>query len=110
MARRTLILVESKENGQQYVQAARRLNLDPIMLVADPCDYRYLAQESIDAIRIDTANLDELIRECSSLRATYDIAGITSSSEPLYATVGELCRQFELPGPNPASVERCCDK
>ncbi|RVD62201.1 ATP-grasp domain-containing protein, partial [Mesorhizobium sp. M4A.F.Ca.ET.029.04.2.1] len=26
------------------------------------------------------------------------------------ATVGKLCRHFGLPGPNPASIERCCDK
>ncbi|TJV02382.1 MAG: hypothetical protein E5Y18_27860, partial [Mesorhizobium sp.] len=51
-----------------------------------------------------------LIRECSRLRATYDIAGITSPNEPVYATVGKLCLHFNLPGPNPTSIEQCCDK
>ncbi|ESY30976.1 hypothetical protein X747_31700 [Mesorhizobium sp. LNJC384A00] len=27
-----------------------------------------------------------------------------------YATVGKLCQHFDLPGPNPAAIERCCDK
>lgn len=110
MAGKTLILVEGKDNGLQYVQAARHLNIHPIMLASDPCEYRYLEKEKIDAIRVDTGNIDALIQECSSLGVTYDIAGITSSSEPLYATVGELCQHFELPGPNSEAVERCCDK
>ncbi|RUW96063.1 ATP-grasp domain-containing protein, partial [Mesorhizobium sp. M2A.F.Ca.ET.037.01.1.1] len=66
-----------------------------------------------DRIRVDTDNLDALVRECSRLRATYDIAGITGFSgvdESIYATVGKLCRHFGLPGPNPVSVEQCGDK
>lgn len=112
MARRALILVESDTAGAGplYVQAAQRLGLHPITLSADPAQYSYLAAERLEAIRVDTDNLDALIRECSRLRATYDIAGITSAREPVYATVGKLCRYFELPGPDPVSIERCCDK
>ncbi|WP_145722610.1 ATP-grasp domain-containing protein [Mesorhizobium tianshanense] len=93
-----------------YVQAAQRLGLHPITLSADPAQYDYLAAEGIEAIRVDTKNLDALIRECSQLRATYDLAGITSAGEVVYATVGKLCLHFDLPGPNPESIERCCDK
>ncbi|WP_192244556.1 ATP-grasp domain-containing protein [Mesorhizobium silamurunense] len=111
MARRALILVEGHTRiGLLFVEAARRLGLHPITLAADPAQYEYLAAESLEAIRVDTGNLDALIRECSRLRATYAIAGITSAEETAYATVGKLCRHFELPGPNPASIERCCDK
>lgn len=111
MARRALILIEgSRYNGPLYVQAAQRLGLHPIALSADPAQYDYLASESIEAIRVDTDNLDALIRECSRLSATYDIAGITSVGDSFYATVGKLCRYFDLPGPNPASIEQCCDK
>ncbi|TIR55105.1 MAG: ATP-grasp domain-containing protein, partial [Mesorhizobium sp.] len=114
MARRALILVEgSRSNGPLYVQAARRLGLTPITLSADPARYDYLEAEAIEAICVDTDNLDALIRECSRLRANYDIAGITGFTgldESLYATVGKLCRYFDLPGPNPASIERCCSK
>ncbi|MDX8480111.1 acetyl-CoA carboxylase biotin carboxylase subunit family protein [Mesorhizobium sp. VK24D] len=111
MARRALILIEgTRSNGLLYVQAAQRLGLHPITLSADPAQYDYLAREKIEAIRVDTANLDALIRQCSRLRATFDIAGITSAEESFYAPAGKLSRYFDLPGPNPASVERCCDK
>ncbi|MER9313743.1 acetyl-CoA carboxylase biotin carboxylase subunit family protein [Mesorhizobium australicum] len=110
MARRALILVEGASNMLRYVQAASRLGLHPIPLSADPTQYHCLAAKGIEAIRVDTDNLDALIGECSRLRATYDIAGITSAQESVYATVGKLCRHFDLPGPNPASIERCCDK
>ncbi|GLS33882.1 hypothetical protein GCM10007937_55950 [Mesorhizobium albiziae] len=92
------------------MNAAQHLGLHPITLSVDPTQYDYLAAEEIEAIRVDTDNLDALICECSRLRATYDIAGITSAWHPVYATVGKLCRYFDLPGPNPASIERCYDK
>lgn len=115
MARRALILIEghSRGNGLRYVQAAKRLDLTPITLSSDPAQYYYLAAEGIETIRVDTDDLDALIRECSRLGGTYNIAGITGfagDDESIYATVGKLCRHFDLPGPNPASVERCSDK
>lgn len=96
--------------GLLFVQAAQRLGLHPITLSADPAPYGYLAAESVDTIPVDTANLDALIHVCSRLRATYKIAGITGAEEEIYAMVGKLCRHFDLPGPDPESVERCCDK
>ncbi|RWM46129.1 MAG: ATP-grasp domain-containing protein [Mesorhizobium sp.] len=110
MARRSLILVEGASNTLRYVQAAQHLGLHPIILSADPTRYEYLAAENNEAIRVDTNSLDALIHECSRLSAAYDIAGITSATELTYATVGKLCRHFDLPGPNPTSIERCCDK
>ncbi|MER8923821.1 acetyl-CoA carboxylase biotin carboxylase subunit family protein [Mesorhizobium sp. M0802] len=111
MARRALILLEgSRYNGPLYVQAAMQLGLHTIVLSADPEQYDYLGVDGIETIRIDTADLDALIRECSRLHATYDIAGITSVGDSFYATVGKLCRHFDLPGPNPTSIEQCCDK
>ncbi|RWN48876.1 acetyl-CoA carboxylase biotin carboxylase subunit family protein [Mesorhizobium sp.] len=115
MARRAFILVEGhpRGNGLRYVQAAKRLGLHPITLSGDPAQYDYVAAERSEAIRTDTDDLDALIRECCQLRETYDIAGITGFAgvdEWVYATVGKLCRHFDLPGPNPASIERCCDK
>ncbi|CDX32180.1 conserved hypothetical protein [Mesorhizobium sp. ORS 3359] len=114
MARKALILVEGhRGSGPLHVQAAQRLGLHPITLAADPDHYEYLAAESIEAIRVDTDNLDALIRECSRLGAGYDIAGITGfacDDESVYATVGKLCRHFDLPGPKADSIERCCDK
>lgn len=111
MARRALVLIEgTTNNGPRYIEAAKRLGLHPITLSADPAQYSYLAAESNEAIHVDTRNQDALIHENARLRATYDIAGITSPQEAVYAAVGMLCRHFNLPGPNPTSVERCRDK
>ncbi|MER9216864.1 acetyl-CoA carboxylase biotin carboxylase subunit family protein [Mesorhizobium sp. M0663] len=115
MASRAFILIEgnSRGNGLRYLQAARRFGLHPVTLSTDPAQYDYLASERSEAIRVDTDNVDALIRECSQLRATHGIAGISGFArvdETVYATVGKLCRHFNLPGPNPASVERCSDK
>lgn len=96
--------------GLPFVQATRRLGLHPVTLSADPARYDYLADQNLEVIQVDTDNVNALIRECSRLRTTYDIAGITGAEEEVYATVGKLCRYFNLPGPNPASVERCYDK
>ncbi|MER9281983.1 acetyl-CoA carboxylase biotin carboxylase subunit family protein [Mesorhizobium sp. M0522] len=110
MARRAFILVEGASNMQRYVQVAQHHGFHPIILSANPTRYEYLAAKSIETIAVDTNNLDALIQECSRLGAAYEIAGITSATEFTYATVGKLCRHFELPGPNPTSIERCCDK
>ncbi|RVQ55042.1 ATP-grasp domain-containing protein [Sinorhizobium meliloti] len=115
MPTRALILLEGTKmgTGQLYVQEAKRRGLHPIVLSADPAKYSYLASENIEAIRVDTDDLEALIRECSRLRETYDVAGITGlpvPGEAVYATVAKLCRHFGLPGPNPASIDQCCDK
>lgn len=115
MAERAIILIEghARGNGLRYVQAAQRLGFHPITLSADPAQYEYLAAEEVETIRVDTNNLDALILECSRLRAIYELAGITGfvgDDESVYATVGKLCQHFDLPGPDPASIERCCDK
>ncbi|PBB98893.1 acetyl-CoA carboxylase biotin carboxylase subunit family protein [Mesorhizobium sp. WSM3862] len=107
MARRALVMIEGTRTSRHYAQEAERLGLHPIILSADPSWFDDLAGE---AIRVDTGNVNALIHQCSRLLATHDLAGITSPSETACATVGKLCRHFDLPGPNPASIERCCDK
>ncbi|KUM28691.1 hypothetical protein AU467_11060 [Mesorhizobium loti] len=112
MAKRALILIEVSpwDVGPLYAHRAERLGLCPIILSADPARYDRGAAQGIKAVRVDTDNLDALIQECCRLGSVYDIAGITGTGDTFYATVGKLCRHFELPGPNPESVERCCDK
>ncbi|MER9764333.1 acetyl-CoA carboxylase biotin carboxylase subunit family protein [Mesorhizobium sp. M0138] len=110
MPRRALILIEGASNGPGYVRAAEHLDLHPIVLSADPSQYEYLSAEGIEAIQVDTDNLEALIRECFRIGAIWDIAGITTSYEAFCAIVGKLCLRFGLPGPNPVSIEQCCDK
>ncbi|WP_081159382.1 ATP-grasp domain-containing protein [Ensifer aridi] len=114
MTKRALILLEGHRGiGSLYVKAAQRLGLHPVTLSADPTQYDYLVAENLEAIRVDTSNVDALIRECCRLQRTYSIAGITGFSglgDSFYATVGKLCRHFKLRGPDPSSIERCRDK
>ncbi|TIP10570.1 acetyl-CoA carboxylase biotin carboxylase subunit family protein [Mesorhizobium sp.] len=97
-------------SGLLYVQAAQRLGLQPITLSDNPSRYDNFGAKDVETICIDTDDLGALIRECSRLQETYEIAGITAARDSVYATVGKLCRHFELPGPNPEAIEQCCDK
>ncbi|MET4359263.1 biotin carboxylase [Bradyrhizobium sp. RT9b] len=114
MSRRALILLEGNAYGSfaglLYTQAAQRLDLRPITLSANPAQFYDLAADGLEVIRVDTSDLNALIDKCSELRAAYDIAGIMTAREAFYATAAKLCRHFDLPGPNPVSIERCCDK
>ncbi|TJV63879.1 MAG: ATP-grasp domain-containing protein [Mesorhizobium sp.] len=111
MARALIILGGTMMgSGLLYVQAAQRLGLQPITLSDDPTRYDHFAAKGAETIRVDTDDLDALIGECSRLRVTYDIAGVTSARDSFYATVGKLCRHFDLPGPNPEAIEQCLDK
>lgn len=110
MKRRALVLVEgSTGNGLLYVQAARRLGLYPVSLAVDPARYDYLAAESVDAIQVDTNDLDALKRACSRLRATHDIAGVVCFSGRK-ETVAELCRHFGLTVPDSESTQESSDQ
>ncbi|MER9301227.1 acetyl-CoA carboxylase biotin carboxylase subunit family protein [Mesorhizobium sp. M0621] len=112
MVERALIMLEGTTNSNSllFVRAAKYLGLHPIALATDPGSYDYIAAERVQAVRVDTEDFNALVRECYRLREMYEVAGITSALERVYATVGKLCRHFDLPGPNPTSIERCCDK
>lgn len=112
MVTRALILVEGDpaSNGLLYVQAAQRLDLHPVILSTDTAQYDCLADAGIEAIRVETNNFDAVIRECYQLRATYDVAGITCAKEAVCAVAAKVCRHLDLPGPNPKSIEQCCNK
>ncbi|MER9019518.1 acetyl-CoA carboxylase biotin carboxylase subunit family protein [Mesorhizobium sp. M0898] len=114
MAIRTLILLEGHRSiGLLYIKAAQHLGLHPITLASDPSQYGYLSTEGIHSVKVDTSNLDAIIDECSRLCDTHNIAGVTGftgADESIYIMVSKLCRHFGLLGPDPASIERCCDK
>lgn len=92
MARKALVLVEgTRANGPLYVKAARRLGLQPITLSADPTRYDYRAPEKLEAIRVNTDNLDALIRaqnfhKAKRLRSTLG-RGNAASSKPKAAYI-----------------------
>lgn len=109
---RALILIGGTimGSGLLYLRAAQRLGLQPIAISDDPTQYDHFAAKEFESIRVDTDNLDALIRECSRLRATYNIAGITGAADSFCVVASKLCRHFGLPGPNPEAIEQCLDK
>ncbi|MDX0661086.1 ATP-grasp domain-containing protein [Sinorhizobium medicae] len=113
MARKALILIEGHTSiGPLYMRAAQRRGLYPITMSTDPTKYDYLAAEGVEAVQVDTNDLDVMKSVYSRLKLTHDIAGLTgfSGDESVYVAVGKLCRHFGLPGPDPASIEQCHDK
>lgn len=112
MMKRALIFIESASNeiGRQFVHAARRLGLLPVVISSDPVRYDFIASDEIDAVEVDTGDLDAVIDACGRLKSTHNVAGIMSNTEGFYAMAGVVCRHFGLPGPNPAAVTRCQDK
>ncbi|ASP69541.1 ATP-grasp domain-containing protein [Sinorhizobium meliloti] len=113
MAPRALILIEGHTSiGPLYVRAAQRRGLYPITMSTDPTKYDYLAAKGVEAVQVDTNDLDVMKSVYSRLKLTHDIAGLTgfSGDESVYVAVGKLCRHFGLPGPDPASIEQCDDK
>lgn len=114
MALKALILIEGHRSiGPLYVRAAQHRGLNPITMSTDPTQYAYLAAEGVEAIQVDTNDLDAVKSVYSRLKLTHDIAGLTGFSgldESIYVTVGKLCRHFGLPGPDPVSIEQCHNK
>ncbi|MDX0852674.1 ATP-grasp domain-containing protein [Sinorhizobium medicae] len=114
MAPKAHILIEGHRSiGPLYVRAAQRRGLYPITMSTAPTQYAYLAAEDVEAVQVDTNDLDAMKSVYSRLKLTHDIAGLTGFSdldESVYVTVGKLCRHFGLPGPDPASIEQCHDK
>lgn len=69
----------------------------------------YLAAQSNHTICIDTDNPKQRL-EHPPLHATTGVSGFTGLYGSVYAVVGTICQHFDPAKPNPASVERCCDK
>ncbi|RWK33366.1 ATP-grasp domain-containing protein [Mesorhizobium sp.] len=110
MAKRALVILEAASNSLRYVEVAQSIGLHPITLLTNESQYKYLSTSESEVMFVKERDVNAFIHQCSEVLMTYDIAGITSPSEEVYATVGYLCRHFNLPGPNPISIERCCKK
>ncbi|HET9317300.1 MAG TPA: ATP-grasp domain-containing protein [Vicinamibacteria bacterium] len=107
-----LVLVESNTSGtgRLFVRLARRLGLEPLLLATEPSRYAFVAEEAVDAIRIDTADRRPLLTLCRRLLSDGGLAGVLSSSDHYVAMAAHLAARLGLPGPRPLAVRRCRDK
>jgi biotin carboxylase len=111
--RRVLLLVESNTSGtgRLFVQAARALDLHPVLVTARPGKYAYLSQDGAPEVavvpRVDEGGLHSLARRYA---AEGEVAGVTSSSEYFVATAAALAARLGLPGPDAGRVRAARDK
>jgi S-sulfo-L-cysteine synthase (3-phospho-L-serine-dependent) len=110
MTNRLLVLVESNTSGsgRQFCAAARALNLRPVLLARDPGRYSYVADDDVECVVTDTADVSSVLAVCEALRG--ETVGVTSSSEYFVGVAAEAARLLGLPHPDPAAVEACRNK
>jgi biotin carboxylase len=109
---KALILLEETASGgsRDFARAARELQLEPVLLSRDPHQISSALGNGIDAIRVDTSDIDAVIHACGQLQSRFRLAGITSAVDRLASVAALACQHFALPGPSPSAVSECCDK
>lgn len=107
-----LAFVESNTSGtgRLFARAARREGVRPVLLTDDPSRYKFVAEEELDVLRVDTSDRVAVLEACRALATEHGLAGVTSSSEYFIATAAWAARESGLPGPLPSAVLACRDK
>lgn len=107
-----VVFIESNTSGtgRLFVQAARRLGYDPLLVTQDPARYAYVAADDVPVLRQSCEDVEALARALDELAARAPIAGILSSSEYFIATAAEVARRRGLPAADPQAVRACRDK
>lgn len=107
-----LVLVESNTSGtgRLFAREAARQGTRPVLLSDDPGRYRYVAEDRVDVLKVDTSDDDELYAACNQLASQADLAGVTSSSEYFIVSAAKLALKLGLPGPAPEVINSCRDK
>lgn len=109
-----LLFIESNTSGtgRIFVQTARAMGFQPVLVTARPEKYAYLSQDGAPEVvvvpRVEEDELYSLIHDRFAGGA--EVAGITSSSEYFIATAAALAARFGLPGPDAACVRAARDK
>jgi argininosuccinate lyase len=107
-----LILVESNTTGtgRDFARRAAELDVEPVLIVADPSRYRYVTSDKVRHIRVDTSNQGRLVGAVRALARNHEVAGVTSSSEYYLLSAALLARELQLPGPAPEALRDCQHK
>ncbi len=107
-----LALIESTMTGtgRLFAREALQQGFQPILLAADPARYKYIEEDGLDFLQVNTQDEQTLLETCRKLAVEQSLAGITSSSEYYYATAATLAQQLGLPSPKPRAIQNCRDK
>ncbi|MEU7650202.1 ATP-grasp domain-containing protein [Streptomyces huasconensis] len=96
--------------GRQFCAVARARGLRPVLLARDAARYPYVAEDGVDTLIVDTADLGAVVDACARLADAEGLAGITSSSEYFVATAALAAAKLGLPGPDGEAIARCRSK
>jgi len=109
---RFLLLVESNTTGtgRLFAQAAQRLGLCPVLITRDPARYRYIVDDSIEVMNVNTNDDQALETAVCEFASTHQVVGIYSSSEYWIEASARLALRLGLPGANPESIAICRNK
>lgn len=107
-----LAFIESNTSGtgRLFARAAKEEGLRPVILTADRSRYRYIAEDDVDFLHLDTQDLNAMREACRSLESTEGLAGVTTSSDHFIAAAAAVAASLGLPGPELHAVEDCRDK
>ncbi|WP_414586733.1 ATP-grasp domain-containing protein [Scytonema sp. PCC 10023] len=107
-----LVFVESNTSGtgRLLARAAGLNGFRPILLTADPSPYKFLEDEKLDTIQVNTRDVQALLDVCYNLAGSSKLAGVTSSSDHFLEIAAILAHHLGLPGSQPSTIHNCRDK
>jgi len=107
-----LVLIESNTSGtgRLFARAAIQQGARPILLTDDPSRYKYIDEEHLEVLQINTQDEEALFDACMKMKSEAGVAGITSSSEYFIVTAAVLASRMGLPGAPPEVIRTCRDK
>ena len=107
-----LVLIESNTSGtgRLFARAAIQQGARPILLTDDPSRYKYIDEERLEVLQINTQDEEALFDACMDMKREAGVAGITSSSEYFILTAAVLASKLGLPGASPEVIRICRDK
>jgi biotin carboxylase len=107
-----LVLIESNTSGtgRLFARAAIQQGARPILLTDDPSRYKYIDEEHLEVLQINTQDEEAMFDACMKMKGEAGVAGITSSSEYFIVTAAVLATRLGLPGAPPEVIRTCRDK
>lgn len=104
------LFIESNTTGtgRLFAKTAKKLGLSPVMVVHDPDRYRFIKDDKLDYVVVDTSSISAIFDACGSLKEAP--AGVWSSSEYYISAAASSAKLLGLPGPNPDAIKICQNK
>jgi S-sulfo-L-cysteine synthase (3-phospho-L-serine-dependent) len=106
---RWAVFVESETtgHGEEMIHAARRLDLRPVLICADPS--RYSFHEDVEIRLADTADPGVVVRAIDSLPQG-NVVLVTSTADRYVGISAQVAAALDLRGPDPDAIALCQDK